>query len=361
MLMRRRRQAPFHTEGQTFGEPIDTLRSGLAHEYRRPPARQRPLSKARRMAGPHYLFAFLTSFLTSRGLSPALAPALAPATLPYLVESFPGLALASAAHAGLPLAVAAGSDPGLPGPSVEVGLALVLISARSHLLFAAGLGSALTSARSHLPFAPVVRGGRLARSAGPMVAGWNAGYPAAWNFSPEALPAVPAGKARALLALPAPDSAAALRRHAAGNGNSGCEAPVAAPLGDTDPLNTAAGRQAAGRALEQNGGSNCPIRFDVAPIDCPSARPSAAVHPTATRESTQEDPGSSAPGFAGRTAAQPLGPQAPTARCTRNSRTSCRPGRPSTCHRRRNSSNSVVARSKPGSPAPARVPDTAAG
>ena len=64
MLMRRRRQAPFHTEGQTFGEPIDTLRSGLAHEYRRPQARQRPLSKVKSMAGPHYLFAFLTSFVT---------------------------------------------------------------------------------------------------------------------------------------------------------------------------------------------------------------------------------------------------------------------------------------------------------
>ena len=79
-----------------------------------------------------------------RGLSPALARPWAPATHPYLAECFRGWSLASAAHAGLPLAVVAGADPGLP-VSVEEEFAL-----------------GLTSARSRLPFAAAVRGRSLA-------------------------------------------------------------------------------------------------------------------------------------------------------------------------------------------------------
>ena len=164
-----------------------------------------------------------------------------------------------------------------------------------------------------------------------------------------------------LVALPAPDSAAALRPHAAGNGNAGSEAAAVAALVDSDSLNTAAGRQAAGRALAQNCGSTGSSRFAVAPILCPSARPSGAAHPTPTRESTQEEPGSSAQGFAERTAAHTPAPPVPKARCTKSLHTSYHPGTPSTCHRKRRSLNSVAGRSRPGSPAPGRVVDTSAG
>ena len=119
-----------------------------------------------------------------------------------------------------------------------------------------------------------------------------------WDFSPEVLLAAPAAKVLALVALPAPDSAAELWPHAAGNGNSGSEAAAAAPLGDSVSLNTAVGRQAAGRAPAWNCGSTGSSRFAAAPIRCPSARPSVAAHPTPTRESTQEETGSSAQGFA---------------------------------------------------------------
>ena len=216
-----------------------------------------------------------------RGLSPDLAPALAPAMLPCRPAHSPGLTLATAVRAGRPLdgaAVAAAADPGL-----------------SALLVAEGSGLGLTSAPLRLPFVAAARGG----SAGSAVAGWNAARPAAPGISPEVHPAAPAEPARAHFAVSAPDTADALRRHAAGNGNSGCEAVAAAAPGDTDPLNTAAGKQEVVRALAQNCGSTCPIRFAAAPIHGPSALPSVAGHPAASRKSRPEGSGSSAPGRAG--------------------------------------------------------------
>src|ERR1700694_5050980 len=118
------------------------------------------------------------------------------------------------------------------------------------------------------------------------MAAWNRVGPAVGDFFPVGLPAFPAEKARAHFALAAPDSAAALRRLAAGNGNSGLEAPAAAPRADIESLNIAAGRQAAGPAEVQSCDSSCPIRFDAAPMHRPSAHPSAAARPNATREST---------------------------------------------------------------------------
>ena len=119
-------------------------------------------------------------------------------------------------------------------------------------------------------------------------------------ISSQALPAFPAEQVRALFVLTAAESAGELSCHAAGNGNSGCVASaVAPPGGDTCLLNTAAGRQAAGLALEQSCDSTCPIHFDAAPNYGPSAHPSGAAHSTATRESTQEAAGSSALGYAG--------------------------------------------------------------
>ena len=164
--------------------------------------------------------------------------------------------------------MAAASDPGQPDFAVAQGLALALALARLYLPFAAAV-----SVRRPAP--PAAASAVAVRNA-----------PAAWNFSPEAFPAVPAQKARALLALVAPDSAAALRRHAAGNGNSDCAAPAAAPLADTGPRNISVGRQAAARAPERSCGPTGPIRCDAVATRCPSARPSVAAHPTATREST---------------------------------------------------------------------------
>src|SRR6185436_537338 len=120
----------------------------------------------------------------------------------YPAGCFPGWSPAPAAHAELHLAVVAASDPGPPDLSVPERRA-----------------SGLTAERSRFPFVAVVRGGWLARSAGPTVAGWRAAYPAAGDFSPVALSAVPARRAQALFAMSAPDSAAALPRHAAGTGN----------------------------------------------------------------------------------------------------------------------------------------------
>ena len=215
----------------------------------------------------------------SGGLSPVLVPALAPVAHPSPVACFRGLTLALVVHAGLPPAAAAAAAPGLPGLSVEV-----------------ALGSVLISEPPGLPFVVAVSVGPD-RPAGP-AADCNAGHLAVWDFSPAVLPAVPAAKVLALVALPAPDSAAALRRHAAGIGNSGSEVAAVAALGDSGSLNTAAGRQAAGRALVQNCGSTGPSRVAAGPSLCPSARPSAAAHPTPTRGSRQDEPGSSAQGFA---------------------------------------------------------------
>ena len=104
-----------------------------------------------------------------------------------------------------------------------------------------------------------------------------------------------------------------------------------------------------------------PAASTLASTHCPSARPSAAADPPATRGSTEEVPGSSAPAHAAGRPERLAGRQVPMARCTRSSHTSCRTGRPSTCRRRRSSSNSSVARSRPGSRAPQPVAGTRAG
>ena len=146
-------------------------------------------------------------------------------------------------------------------------------------------------------------------------------------------------------------SAAGLRRHAAGTCTSGPGArPAALRAADTCSRSTAAGTSAAGRAGERSDDPIGPSRCGAGSTRCPSVRPSAAADRPATRESTGEVPGSSAPGrAAGRP--EPLRDRCvPTARCTRSSHTSCRTGRPSTCRRRRSSSNSSAARSRPGSP-----------
>jgi len=83
----------------------------------------------------------------------------------------------------------------------------------------------------------------------------------------------------ALLALPAPDSAAALWGHAADNCNSAGEFHAAAlAAGGTDPRNTAADIQVAVRVAEQNGDPIYPNRFYAGPNPGPSDHPSVAVH-----------------------------------------------------------------------------------
>ena len=297
----------------------------------------------------------------SRGPSPALARARAPAAFRCVAERFPRPAAAPASRAGRRLAAVAGFDPGLPGLAVAQELASRRACSRSRLPVAQGPASGLAFASPRLPVATAVSLERPGGSAATALERWNAAYPAAWDFCPEVFPAVPAPMAQAPFAPLVPDSAAALWHRAAGNDNFDCAAPAAVPPADTDRRNTSAGRQAAGPAPERNCGSTCPIRDDAAPIDCPSARPSAAAHPRASRESTREDAGSSAPGRAARTTAHSMGPPAPRARCTRNSRTSCLLGRPSTCRRKKRSSNPVAARSRRGNQAPGPVPGTWAG
>lgn len=158
------------------------------------------------------------------------------------------------------------------------------------------------------------------------------------------------------LFVPAPDSIAALRGRAAGNGNSAFEAPAAHLVGDTYRLDTVAGSQAEEQVSGQSRGPICPNRFYAVPNKVPSDLPNVVAHQTATRGSTQEAGGNSAQGYAGRTPAQSLDLQATRGRCTRNSRTSYHSGRPSTYRRKSRSLLPEVARSKPGNPAPGRVP-----
>lgn len=97
-----------------------------------------------------------------------------------------------------------------------------------------------------------------------------------------------------------PDSAAALRSRAAGNGNSVVRAYAAARLvADSDPSRTAAGRPAAGPAPGRSGGPICPNRFYAAPIRGPSAHPNGVAHPAASRGSSLAHGGSSAQERAG--------------------------------------------------------------
>lgn len=77
-----------------------------------------------------------------------------------------------------------------------------------------------------------------------------------------------------------PDRAAARRDHAADSGNAGFAASVAVPPGDTDPLNTVAGRSAAGRAL-------APYCASIGPSRCAAA--AIARHPDQFRIHRQVD------------------------------------------------------------------------
>jgi hypothetical protein len=147
-----------------------------------------------------------------------------------------------------------------------------------------------------LPPGVAVGGGQPGHPAESVQSGGNRAAP---DPSSSDLPVSPAGQVQALRRWSA-DSADGLPCHAADNGNAGCAATAAAPPGgDTGLLNTAAGKQAAGRAPEQSRASTGPIRFDAAPIRGPSADPSGAVHSAATRENTREVAGSSAQGYAG--------------------------------------------------------------
>jgi hypothetical protein len=167
--------------------------------------------------------------------------------------------------------------------------------------------------------------------------------------------------AAALPAFAAPDTAAELRGPAAGGGSSCCAAQPAAPGLGSASRSTAADTWAAALAAVQRCGSTGPIRIAAAPTHVPNGHPTVAAHRHATRESTAEVAGSNAPERAGRTPEPPPGPPATTVRCTRNSRTSCPAGRPSTCHRRRRSSRAPAARNRRGSQAPERTPDKRAG
>jgi hypothetical protein len=123
--------------------------------------------------------------------------------------------------------------------------------------------------------------------------------PAALDFSSADLPVFPAVQLRVFHVPTAAESVRGLPCHAAGNGNSGCAACSAVPLGGTCRLNTGAGRRAAGRVTELNLDSTGPIRLYAVPIHGPSADPSGAAHWTAIRENTPEAAGSSSRGPAG--------------------------------------------------------------
>jgi len=192
------------------------------------------------------------------------------------------------------------------------------------------------------------------------VAALNAGCLVAVNFSPEAHPCPPAWLMQVLHISAADYSVHGRHCFVADNGSARYAVRAAAPPGDTGPRKTAAGKQEAGRELEQSCVSTYPIRFDDAPIQGPSADPSGAAHSASTRESTAEAAGSSARGLAGCIAVQPPVVRNPRDRCTTNWRTSRRPGRPSTCRRKRNSWHSPAGRNRPDNPVPVRVQDTGA-
>ena len=309
---------------------------------------------------------------------PALALHLSPAlflrSLPCPAVSRPCLgALAPAAHAAVRLAAAvsaglrehpaagaaAGRHAAHAAHAADFFVQVPPVAGHAELA-RARLRSELAFARFHLSFAAALSAKVRARPAAGKVAGRHAAHVA--DFFVQVPPAAGYAEApQALLARAAADNAAERLRHAADNGNSGFEAPAAAPLWDTDSLNIASDRQAEARAREPSGGPIDPIRFDAAPIHYPNAGPSVAAHLPATLGRTAAAAGNSARGFAKCTTARTPAPRAPKARCTTRSRTSHPLGTPSTGHRRKNNSNSVVARSKPGSPAPARVPGTPAG
>src|ERR1035438_7340444 len=137
----------------------------------------------------------------------------------YPAVLFPGCApWTPAADAGLPHAEAADLPAGLAELSFVAELGAVLTSARFLRPVAAGLRAVLTSARFHFPFAAVVHEGRLARFAGSMVVGWNAGSLAVRDVSPAGLPVlrVEQPSVQAHFVLVAPDSVGAPQGRAVG-------------------------------------------------------------------------------------------------------------------------------------------------
>lgn len=159
----------------------------------------------------------------------------------------------------------------------------------------AGPALAVVAERSLRPALAVI--GNAGQPVFPADAARNAGCPAAWNLPPvgHVFPAE-----REAFAVPVPDIVAALWGHAVGSGNSAAEARAAAPpVGDTDPLNTAAGREAAGQAPARQRGPIYPNRFYAVPSHGPSDHPNAEAHQIAIRGSMLEDGGNSAQESAG--------------------------------------------------------------
>lgn len=170
-----------------------------------------------------------------------------------------------AAHAEAPLVAADAVEPVVAvaePPAAEEQHGLVPVSARAPL--PAAEAASVDREERHVEVEPAAE------------------YSVAPGFSPGAVPVFPAGQVRMFLSLPAA-SAGGQPCHAAGNGNSACEASAAALPGDTCPRYTAAGKREAERAPEQSSDSSGSTRFGAVPSHCPSAVPSVAAHSTATR------------------------------------------------------------------------------
>lgn len=196
----------------------------------------------------------------------------------------------------------------------------------------------------YLPFAATVSAGWPNSPAG---AAQNAAYHAACHLFLQTFPVFPAELV--LFVLLAPDSVAVLQGHAVDNDNSAVEAAAAVPFVEGNgPLNIAAGKQATVRVPEQHVGPIYPNHVDAAPNRGPSDAPNVAAHRGAIQKNTRVADGSSARGFAKRRQAQTPDSPAPKVRCTRNWHTSYRPGKPSTCCRKRRSLLPVAARSRRG-------------
>jgi len=212
------------------------------------------------------------------------------ARLSRRATSYPGLAISmSAVHAGPKILVGGPSD-----------------ARPTNRVAAQALHLRQIPERARFPFAAIARVAPVASLAVVKAAGWKCADPAADNFFPAVRPAFPVDRARApvvdrartRLARAGPGSAAALPHHAAGSGSTGSPVPAVAPDADIDSRNIAAGRKATEPATVLNCDSSCPIRVAAVPTNCPSAHPSAAAHPNATRESTREVAGNTGQGRA---------------------------------------------------------------
>jgi hypothetical protein len=159
--------------------------------------------------------------------------------------------------------------------SARVVQVLAAVSARGKALFAeARLALVPTSA----PFRH--RAAVTAGAAGPVLpdAEASAGFPAA-GFSPAAFPPCHAAN----LFYQSGSSADALPCHEVHSGNSGYAATFAARPWGTCRLSTGAGRPEAVRDSERSCAATGPNRRGVVPRNGPSAGPSAAEHPSASR------------------------------------------------------------------------------